>query len=52
MLGEIGEQYRQIEADLLRWLVETVHESNVVDFAIVIRLAAGQEKFNFLAETF
>jgi len=42
MLGQIGEQYSQIETNFLRWLVEAIHKSDVIDLAIVIRLATGQ----------
>jgi len=51
VLGQIGEQNSQIETDLLGWLVEAIHERDVIDFTVMIRLAAGQKKFNLLAES-
>jgi len=51
VLGQIGEQHSQIETNLFGRLVEAIHERDVVDFTIMIRFAAGQKKFNLLAES-
>ena len=47
VLGQVGQKNCEIETDFLGRLVETVHEDVVVDFAVVIHLTAGQQKFYF-----
>lgn len=48
MLGQVGEQHRQVEADLLGRLMEAVAEAYVVQLAIVVRLAARQKELYLL----
>ena len=50
MLGQVGEENCQVEADGLGWVVVRLHELNVVDLALVVCLgvAAHQEE-NLLA---
>ena len=51
MLGEVGEQNCQVEADGLGGVVVRLHELDVVNLPLVVRLgvAAHQEE-NLLAE--
>ena len=46
MLGQVGEENCQVEADGLGWVVVRLHELNVVDLTLVIslRVAAHQEE--------
>ena len=52
MLGQVGEENCQVEADGLGWVVVRLHELYVVNLTLVVCLgvAAHQEE-NLLAET-
>lgn len=49
MFRQVGEEYGQVEADLFSGLVEPVAEPDVVQLAVVIGFAAGQQKLYFFS---
>jgi hypothetical protein len=50
MLRQVGEEYSQVEANLLGGLVEPVAEPDVVQLAVMVCLTAGQQEFYLLPE--
>lgn len=50
VLREVGEQYRQVEADFLGRVVEALGELHVVNLSVVVTVTAHQEEIDFLTE--
>lgn len=49
VLGQVGEQHSQVEADFLGWVVEALCELHVVDLAIVVTVTAHKQEVDFLS---
>lgn len=49
VLGQVGEQNREIETDFLGRLVKSIHECVIVDLSVVIRLAASEYEVYFFS---
>lgn len=50
VLGQVGQQHSQVEADLLGGLVKSLREANIVHFAVVVGLTTGKQEGDLLTE--
>ena len=49
VLGQISQQNSQVETDFLSGIVEPLSEFDIVDLAIVIRVATGQHEIDLIS---